>query len=67
MRHTAEQQNLELKLTEAQRERDRWKGQYEPAYEAASKLVAALERRLQVLKAKPEPEERLAPWGHTGQ
>lgn len=58
MRHTAEQQTLELKLTEAQRERDRWNGRYQPAYEAAAKLVAALEKRLQILKAKPEREER---------
>ena len=62
MRHTAEQQTLELQLTEAQRERDRWKGRYQPAYEAAAKLVAALEKRLQILKAKPDRDERNS-WG----
>jgi len=67
MRHTAEQQALELKLTEAQRERDRWRGKYQPAYDAAAKLVAALDRRLQILKAKPEPEDRCSLWAHTRQ
>jgi len=49
MHQFAERQVLELRLTEARRERDAWDGRSRPAYEAAAKLIAALEKRIQQL------------------
>ncbi len=49
MNELGERQVLALRLAEAQQERDAWNGRSKPAYAAAAKLVAALEKRLQRL------------------